>query len=83
MLGISRNQSGSNDPWMSGRIYIALTILALLFAVGIAGLAIIFPSAIQTIGTVAIGVGGVVLGGMAVTVLVWNFVKMLKEFDLI
>lgn len=68
-----------NDSWTSGPMLVVIGLLALFGISVVVTVAIFAGDALATIGVVAAGLGGAVLGIIAVFVLLYNFIKILRE----
>lgn len=80
---LNQFETPGNASWTSGKLLLLIALVA-MFGLGcIVLLTVLFPSVVKTLGLAVIGLGGFLLGIIAVIVLLYQFIKMLREIGVL
>jgi hypothetical protein len=80
---LSQIEPAGNASWTSGKLLAVIGILAMSGMMFTVGLTVLVPELVKTGGMVLLGLGGFLLGIIAVVVLLYNFYKMLREIGVL
>lgn len=76
---VSSSEPAGNASWTSGKMLIIIAMFAVSGISLVVTLSVVFPDVLGQVGMVILGLGGFVIGLIAVFVLLWNFYKILRD----
>lgn len=80
---LNQTESPGNASWTSSKMLLLIAIVA-MFGLGfVVLLAVLAPQVVKTLGLALVGLGGFLLGVIAIIVLLYNFFKMLREIGVL